>query len=149
MSIHATTFVPVRYGSNSRAVTATATATDFRTYTEYLLGHSVWNCSPLNATEPHWWYVMTGSGNGLMPSGSKPLPEPLLTKIYVALCHRNRDETVFTTTEMKANSYGIFLYDFILHASRSDILGLILGLRPANERRRYFVTTSLIGWAQT
>ena len=26
--------------------------------------------------------------------------------------------------------------------------GLILGLRPANERRRYFITTSLIGWAQ-
>ena len=26
--------------------------------------------------------------------------------------------------------------------------GIILGLRPANERRRYFVTTSLIGWAQ-
>ena len=29
------------------------------------------------------------------------------------------------------------------------ITELILGLRPANERRRYFVTTSLIGWAQT
>ena len=28
------------------------------------------------------------------------------------------------------------------------IAGLILGLRPANERRRYFVTTSLIGWVQ-
>ena len=27
--------------------------------------------------------------------------------------------------------------------------GLILGLRPANERRCYFVTTSVIGWAQT
>ena len=26
--------------------------------------------------------------------------------------------------------------------------GLILGLRQANERRRYFVTTSLLGWAQ-
>ena len=26
--------------------------------------------------------------------------------------------------------------------------GLILGLRPANERRRYFVTTSLIGWGK-
>ena len=25
---------------------------------------------------------------------------------------------------------------------------LILGLCPASERRRYFVTTSLIGWAQ-
>ena len=27
--------------------------------------------------------------------------------------------------------------------------GLILGLRPANERQHYFVMTSLIGWAQT
>ena len=27
--------------------------------------------------------------------------------------------------------------------------GLILGLRPANERRRYKVTPSLIGWAPT
>ena len=27
--------------------------------------------------------------------------------------------------------------------------GLILGLRPANERRHYLVTASLIGWAQT
>ena len=27
--------------------------------------------------------------------------------------------------------------------------GFILGLTPANERRRNFVTTSLIGWAQT
>ena len=26
---------------------------------------------------------------------------------------------------------------------------MIQGLRPANERRRYFVTTSLIGWVQT
>ena len=26
--------------------------------------------------------------------------------------------------------------------------GMTLGLRPANERRRYFVTTSLIGWAK-
>ena len=28
-----------------------------------------------------------------------------------------------------------------------SLTGLILGLRPANENRRYFVTTSLIGWA--
>ena len=27
--------------------------------------------------------------------------------------------------------------------------GLILGLHPANERRRYKVTLSLIGWAHT
>ena len=26
-----------------------------------------------------------GSGNGLVPSGNKPLPEPMLTQIYVAI----------------------------------------------------------------
>ena len=26
-----------------------------------------------------------GSGNGLMPSGNKPLPEPMLTQIYVII----------------------------------------------------------------
>ena len=30
-----------------------------------------------------------------------------------------------------------------------DLSGLILGMRPANEGRRYKVTPSLIGWAQT
>ena len=29
------------------------------------------------------------------------------------------------------------------------LTGLILGLRPASERRRYFVKMSLIGWVQT
>ena len=28
--------------------------------------------------------VNIGSGNGLVPSGNKPLPEPMLTQIYVA-----------------------------------------------------------------
>ena len=31
--------------------------------------------------------VNTGSGNGLMPSGNKPSPEPMLTQIYVAKWH--------------------------------------------------------------
>ena len=33
-------------------------------------------------------------------------------------------------------------------AWRGYISELIIGLRSANERRRYFVTTALIGWAQ-
>ena len=35
----------------------------------------------MNATEPYWWQVNIGSGNGLVPSGNKPLPKPVLTKI--------------------------------------------------------------------
>ena len=36
-----------------------------------------------------------------------------------------------------------------LRTNFSTVLGLILGLCPTNERRRYNVTPSLIGWAQT
>ena len=36
-----------------------------------------------------------------------------------------------------------------LRTNFSTVSGLILGLRPTNERRRYNVTPSLIGWAQT
>ena len=39
----------------------------------------------------------------------------------------------------------------IRHPQQKDVFnaGLIPGLHPANERQRYFVTRSLIGWAQT
>ena len=36
-----------------------------------------------------------------------------------------------------------------LQNTKESITGLILDLRPANERRRYKVTPSLISWAQT
>ena len=36
-----------------------------------------------------------------------------------------------------------------MRKGQHGISGLILGLRPVNERRRYKVTPSLIGWAQT
>ena len=40
----------------------------------------LWNCPQMNITEPFWWSVSIGSGNGLVPSGNKPLPEPMLTQ---------------------------------------------------------------------
>ena len=33
----------------------------------------------------HWWLVNIGSGNGLVPFSNKPLLEPGLTQIYVAI----------------------------------------------------------------
>ena len=33
------------------------------------------------------WSVNLGSGNGLVPSGNKPLPEPMLTQITVTIGH--------------------------------------------------------------
>ena len=35
-----------------------------------------------------WWLVNISLGNRLMPSGNKPLPEPMLTKICVTIWHQ-------------------------------------------------------------
>ena len=38
------------------------------------------------------WCISIGIGNGLVPSGSKPLPEPMLTKIHDAIWHTSLSE---------------------------------------------------------
>ena len=58
----------------------------------------------------------------------------------------NKYETNAEFEEQKINTIQRESSRFSL---RLLLTGLILGLRLANERRHYFVTTSLIGWAQT
>ena len=48
-----------------------------------ILKYFLWSCYQVNATTPHWSSVNIGSGNGLVPSGNKPLLEPMLTQIPV------------------------------------------------------------------
>ena len=55
---------------------------NFKLISKINLDHFHWNCPHMNATRPHWWLVNIGSGNGLVPIGTKPLPEPMLTKFY-------------------------------------------------------------------
>ena len=49
------------------------------------LGYSLQKWPQLNATEHLWWLVNIGSGNGLLPSGNKPFPGPILTQISVIM----------------------------------------------------------------
>ena len=44
-----------------------------------------WNCSEMNATKPCQWEAKIGLGDGLVPPGNKPLPEPVVTQIDVAI----------------------------------------------------------------
>ena len=37
--------------------------------------HFLWNCTQMNATRPRWILVNIISGNSLVPSGNKPLPD--------------------------------------------------------------------------
>ena len=53
-----------------------------------LISYHLTNCPQVNATNmtrPHWGLTDIGAGNGLVPSGNKPLPEPMLTKISDAI----------------------------------------------------------------
>ena len=48
-------------------------------FNEKYLKYFLWNCYQVNATTPQWSLVNISSGNGLVLSGNKPLPEPMLT----------------------------------------------------------------------
>ena len=55
-------------------------------FSDWCLRHLLWNCTNVNVTGLHWWLANIGSGNGLVPSGSKPLPEhPDLCRHMVSL----------------------------------------------------------------
>ena len=54
-------------------------------YTNSHLEPLLWNWSAVSVTELSW--VNIGSDNGLAPSGSKPLFEPMKTHLCVAAPH--------------------------------------------------------------
>ena len=58
-------------------------------FSDCWLKNLLWNWLNMNVTGLNWWSVNSGLGNGLVPSGNKPLPEPMLTQISVAIwCHQ-------------------------------------------------------------
>ena len=56
-------------------------------FSDWWLRYLLWNCPTMNVTG-HRWSVNIGSGNGLVLSGNKPLPEPVLTKISVTIWYQ-------------------------------------------------------------
>ena len=49
--------------------------------------YPLWDCSQVNATESYKYKINIDSDHVLMPSSNNPLPEPMLTHIYVAIWH--------------------------------------------------------------
>ena len=68
-----------------------------------ILRFFLWNCPHVNAKRPHLWLVNNVSGNGLMLSGIKPLPEPMLTHVYLAIWHHQ-------TTMCKMHHINVLFY---------------------------------------
>ena len=69
---------------------------------------------------------------------------------YLRLCsYFSRTSFSSESALLTIESPRIFSHYFHTASNLEQVnAGLILGLRQANERRRYFVTTSLGGWAQ-
>ena len=60
-----------------------------------------------------------GSGNGLVPSGNKPLPDPMLTQFYVALHH-------YLLSYNELNFLNSNIYNFFLKYSKYLPLTLVI-----------------------
>ena len=72
-------------------------------FSDWWLRHFLWSCPNMNVTGLHWWSVNIGSGNGLVLSGNKPLPEPMLTQISVVIwCHWARIEWVHSSSQINS-----------------------------------------------
>ena len=70
--------------------------------------------------------------------------------IIIILCEGNLPVTGGFPSQMASKVDGVSCHGVVKDIWRLSIrVRADSRLRPANERRRYFVTTSLIGWEQT
>ena len=64
--------------------------------------HKWYTCiNPLWPSDAIWWQIWlnTGSGNGLLPAGTKPLPEPTSSKLFCTIHLRTISQEVLTAHE--------------------------------------------------
>ena len=127
---------------------------------------SIARCSPYQRTYQSSTLVALCKGNPPMPSQSAMKGESVPTSWfhYVSSLLFHTWNMIATSENlprrtqpmvMNAAAFGnrgkVRYHSMLLPATNSRLIKgtwLILGLRPANERRRYKVTPSLIGWAQ-
>ena len=100
--------------------------------TRLLFQHLSWAKTLNKSNTPHYWPLCEGVSTG--PQGVSNAERVAMPRCY----HE----------EWPCTCHGVHL-ELLVRIVVLFTPGLILGLRPADKRRRYVVTTSLIGWAQT
>ena len=75
-----------------------------------------------NATAHHWWEHNIGSGHGLVPSGTKPLPGLMLTPICIAIRHHLATTSQWRCCFFTALNWNIYvcfsIYAFFTHCGK-------------------------------
>ena len=61
----------------------------------------------MNVTGPYWWYTNIGSGYGLVTSGNEPLPESMLTRIYVTKTPLSHNELISIVIKMNESRFQV------------------------------------------
>ena len=116
--------------------------------------HAHYDITVMDAFSERSWYQSTS-------------PKLTVRPCWGTFCVRGCHADYIKTTFWKIVIFNAYLRNNIMLSTPSSLIdssqesylgdnlswkvvntGLILGLCPANERRRYFVTTSLFGWAQ-
>ena len=121
--------------------------------------HFVNTFNSLRPSGTIWWqgygsslvWVIIGSGNGLLPDSTKPLPVPVLTNYHWGFTESCRGQPHRNSlTDLSLKIFDSRLKPHLPGAKWVKHYTMpILGLRPANERRHYRVTPSPTGRAQT
>ena len=88
-------------------------------------GHFLQNRPQVNAKEHIGWKVNIGTDNGLVPSGTKPLPEPMLIQICVTICHPWATKSQWSGQMLFDN-----LCSFLLYFSEQDLFWFIISMEP-------------------
>ena len=95
-------------------------------FDNWWLGYHLWNCPQVIFRGPQWWWISIGLGNGLAPSGNKPLPEPMLTQIYVAIWHHLATTSWYGEGELIClwqRLFYLFIFYFFPHFDVWIIMG--------------------------
>ena len=124
--------------------------------------HGLSYCGPVSPSGVRHQF-QHGWGNGLSRTGTEPLPWANADLLTSELWRANFSEIIIKTKTFCFRIYK-FRLRYICHQCATLKISqmkasdgqldlhvhrcLILGLPPANERRRYIVTTSFIVWAQ-
>ena len=103
-------------------------------FTNRYLEDFMWNYPQVNAEETHWWHVNTGSDNGLVPTGNKPLPEPMLTQISRHMASLGHNELNKSTHNIPGLLVDIFVVSCWGHIC-GDPRALIVWVFPRSQAK--------------
>ena len=102
---------------------------------------------PSDVTWPYWLQINIGFGNGLVPSGSKPFPEPLninsFSQLLWIITSSNCPSKYYGNLENKTSYDAIWILDIPLLSTVGDI-GLFLTQQHIWDM--YKLSISVLDW---